>query len=481
MQRLSGVDGLFVEMETKRMPQAVVAVLVLDPSGIPGGYAYEVIRDHFASRLDEIPSFRRRLLHVPLRLGRSILVDDPDFDVDNHIHRAGLPAPGSRRELAEFVADVAGRPLDRGRPLWEAWVLEGLDEDNIALVAKTHHSLMDGVTGAGFISRLFDLTPVSAGDAPDGAAVAPLTPSLWAPPRLPSPLRLLAGAVPHAVTEPVGFARSGVGAAKGVVSFLREAALRPDGAAAPTLPFTAPMTPFNGSISSRRTIAYARAELADLKTIKDAYGCTVNDVVLTACGLSLGRWLRDHGGVPDRPLVATLPVAVSDTRRVTGNKVSTMFVKLPTTADDPVAALESVRSDSLRAKNLHRALGAETIMELAELAPRILTNLATQLYTGWNLANHHRPVYNVIISNVPGPPMPLYMQGARLLAFYPHGPIFEGTGLNITVMSYQGSVDIGIIGDRESVRDVEQIADGFVDAVAELLARASAQAPSPST
>jgi diacylglycerol O-acyltransferase / wax synthase len=465
VQRLSGVDGLFIETETKRMPQAVVAVLVLDPSGIPGGYSYQVIKEHFASRLDEIPAFRRRLMHVPLRIGRSILVDDPDFDIDAHIHRAGLPAPGGRRELAEFVADVAGRSLDRDKPLWQAWVVEGLEHGHVALVAKSHHSLMDGVTGAGFISRLFDLTPPESHD-PE----ATLVEGLWAPPRLPSQLGLLFQALPHALAEPVVLARSSVGAARGVLSYLRAAVLRPEGTPAPTLPFTAPTTPFNRSISSQRTIAYARAQLADLKTIKNAYGCTINDVVIAACGISLRHWLRDHGGVPDRPLVATLPVSVSDTQRVTGNKVSTMFVKLPTTTDDPARALRSVHDDTTQAKSLHQALGAETIMELAELAPRTLTNLATQFYTGFNLADHHRPIYNVIISNVPGPPVPLYLYGAELVAFYPHGPIFEGTGLNITVMSYQDSVDVGVIGDRDSVPDVEQIAGGFVRAVRDLLA-----------
>ncbi len=463
MQRLSAVDALFVDMETKRMHNSVVAVLVVDPAGMPGGYSYAQIRQHFADRLDEIPAYRRRLVHVPFGLALPLWVDDPDFDLDAHIHRAGLPSPGGRAELAEFVAGVAGRSLDRERPLWETWVVEGLEGDHIALVAKTHHSLMDGVTGADLISRLFDLSP-----EPRPAQPA----QIWAPPLLPSPARLLAEALPGAFLRPAILVRAGVGAARGALGLARGTLLRPPEGPAPALPFTAPHTPFNGSICGQRSVAYGRAALADLKIIKNAYGCTVNDVVLTACGLALRDWLRGHGGVPDRPLIATLPVSVHESERVSGNKVSAMFVRLPTTEADPVMALRLVQDDTRGAKDLHRALGAETIMELAEFAPRRLLNLAARLYSSWNLANMHRPVYNVIISNVPGPPAPLYMHGARLEAFYPHGPVFEGTGLNITVISYQGSIDIGVIACRDSVHDVEQIPESFTAAIALLKAAA---------
>jgi diacylglycerol O-acyltransferase / wax synthase len=466
MQRLSAVDALFVEMETKQMNNSVVAVLVLDPSQMPDGYSYEQVRQHFADRLDEIPAYRRRLVHVPFDLALPLWVDDPDFRLDAHIHRAGLPSPGGQAELAEFVADVAGRPLDRDRPLWETWVVEGLEDGNIAMVAKTHHSLMDGVTGADLISKLFDVTP-----EPRPAEPA----EIWAPPLLPSPARLLVEALPGALLQPATLVRASVRAARGAFGFARGTLFRPPDGPAPTLPFTAPDTVFNGSICGQRTVAYGTAALADLKLIKNAYGCTVNDVVLTACGMAMREWLRDHGGVPDKPLLATLPVSVHESEKVSGNKVSAMFVRLPTTETDPILALRSVQEDTKGAKDLHRAMGAETIMELAEFAPRRLLNLAARLYSGWHLANMHRPVYNVIVSNVPGPPMPLYMRGARLIAFYPHGPVFEGAGLNITVMSYQDRVDIGVIGCRESVEDAPQITESFAAAIARLKAAAEAE------
>lgn len=251
------------------------------------------------------------------------------------------------------------------------------------------------------------------------------------------------------------------------------------GSPAPTMPFTAPETPFNGSICGQRTVGYGSARLTDLKEIKNAFGCTVNDVVLTACGLALREWLRDHGGVPDRPLVATLPVSVKETHRVSGNKVSSMFVRLPTVIDDPVLALHALQEDTRGAKDLHQAMGAETIMELAEFAPRQLMNLAARLYSSWHLADRHRPVYNVIVSNVPGPTTPLFLDGAKLVAFYPLGPVFEGAGLNITVVSYQGSVDMGVIACRESVSDIAQIADGFVRAVDALKAAAQRELAPP--
>jgi WS/DGAT/MGAT family acyltransferase len=463
MQRLSAVDALFVEMETKRMHNSVVAVLILDPSGMPGGYSYETIRQHFADRLDEIPAYRRRLVHVPFGIALPLWVDDPDFDLDTHIHRAGLPSPGGQRELAEFVSDVAGRSLDRERPLWETWVVEGLEDGHIALVAKTHHSLMDGVTGADLISKLFDMSP-----EPRAAEAA----QTWAPPTLPSPARLLLGSLPGAVLQPATLVRAGVRATRGALGLARGTLFRPQDGPAPALPFTAPDTPFNGSICGQRSVAYGTAKLADLKTIKKAFGCTVNDVVLTACGLAMRDWLQDHGGLPDKPLIATLPVSVRESEKVSGNKVSAMFVRLPTTEPDAVLALRSVQEDTRGAKDLHQAMGAETIMELAEFAPRRLLNLAARLYSGWNLANIHRPVYNVIVSNVPGPPMPLYLHGAKLIAFYPHGPVFEGAGLNITVLSYQDRVDIGVIACRDSVRDAPQITESFTAAIAGLKAAA---------
>ena len=366
-------------------------------------------------------------------------------------------------ELAGFVADVAGRSLDRERPLWETWVVEGLEDGQIALVAKTHHSLMDGVTGADLISKLFDLSP-----EPRPSETA----EIWAPPLLPSPARLLAEALPGALLQPAMLVRTGVRAARGALGLARGTLFRPQDGPAPALPFTAPDTRFNGSICGQRSVAYGTAALADLKAIKNAYGCTVNDVVLTACGLAMRDWLRDHGGLPDKPLIATLPVSVQESEKVSGNKVSAMFVRLPTTETDPVLALRSVQEDTRGAKDLHQAMGAETIMELAEFAPRRLLNLAARLYSGWNLANMHRPVYNVIVSNVPGPPMPLYLHGAKLIAFYPHGPVFEGAGLNITVMSYQDRVDIGVIACRDSVHDVDQITESFTAAIARLLAAA---------
>ena len=405
---------------------------------------------------------------MPFRLGLPLWVDDPEFDLDAHIHRRALPSPGGDTELTEFVAGIAGRSLDRDRPLWETWVLEGLAGGRIAIVAKTHHALMDGVTGAALISKLFDLDQIPPERRPE---------VMWAPPLLPSSVRLMLEALPSALLRPASLLRTGVGAARGVLGVARGALARSPESTSPALPFTAPETRFNQAICSQRTVAYGRASLTDIKQIKATFGCTVNDVVLTACALALQDWLKDHGGLPDRPLIATLPVSVHDSERVSGNKVSTMFVRLPTTEPDPVAALRMLQDDVVAAKDLHRALGSETIMELAEFAPRMLLNLGAKLYSDWNLAAHHRPVYNVIISNVPGPTMPLYLNGAELLAFYPHGPIFEGVGLNLTVMSYQDSVDIGVIGCRDSVQDADELASGFVHAVERLHAAALRQSP----
>jgi WS/DGAT/MGAT family acyltransferase len=239
------------------------------------------------------------------------------------------------------------------------------------------------------------------------------------------------------------------------------------------LPFTAPRAPWNGALTPHRSIAFAGCALDDKKRIKSAFGCTINDVVLAATAGSLRDWLLDHGGVPDQPLVASCPVSIGGAPAASGelapNRVSSLFVSLPVDLDDPVKRIDFVRQNTKDAKELHGALGAETIMQLAEAAPPALANLAARLYTSSRLADRHRVVQNLVVSNVPGPPIPLYCAGARVLATYPMGPLIEGAGLNLTVLSNMGNMDVGVIACRELVPDVWAIADGFVHHVQVLL------------
>ena len=463
MQRLSATDSTFVYAETKSMLLQNTAVLIFDPESVPGGYTFERMRELMTARVRGIPAYTRRLVEVPLDLGRPVWADDPDFDLDAHLHRRGLPSPASMAELADFVADVSSRPLDRSRPLWETWIVEGLEHGRIAMVSKAHHAAMDGVTGADVLSNLLDLEIKDPTQEPPAADE--MVPSL------PSTPRLLMDAALGSMEWPTDAVRSVFGALRGGASVVQRIVFRDSQVPDPAIPLTAPSTPFNAALTPHRSIGFASIDLDDVKRIRRSYGVTVNDVVLAACTSALREWLG-HAGARIPPwLLACLPVSVHDhaTEIESGNKVSAMFVRLPVGEPDPVEQLHAIAAETVGAKDVHEALGAKTIMGLAEFAPRRVLNLATRLYSSLHLADRHRPIYNLVISNVPGPPIPLYFGGARMTDAYFFGPIFEGSGLNLTVVSYDGKVGLGVIACRELVPDVDVITQAFEKAVPALL------------
>jgi WS/DGAT/MGAT family acyltransferase len=458
------MDASFLYMETPTVHLHVVGVLIIDPTDAPD-FSVEKLKSVLLDRMHLIKPFRRRLVEVPFRLGRPVWIEDEGFDIDQHIRRVAVPGPGSMHELAELVGDIASRPLDRSMALWEMWFVEGLEGGKVALVSKMHHAAIDGVSGADLMVHLFDLTPeIATYDPPEEP---------WQPEPEPSDLRMVLDAMAASVSGPgrtLKTLRDLAGAVTPVVGALR-AGREPD-RQSPTLPFTAPRTPWNGALTPHRAVAFSGCALDDMKRIKVAFGCTVNDVVLACATGALRDWLKEHGGVPDVPLVVSCPVSVRgepDADGELGNKVSSMFVSLPVQLDDPVERIEFVRENTKGAKELHGALGAETIMQLAEAAPPALANLAARLYSSTKLADRHRPVQNLVVSNVPGPPIPLYCAGARVVATYPMGPILEGAGMNITVLSNMGNMDVGIIACRELVPDVWDLANGFVQHVKVLL------------
>lgn len=459
MERLTGMDAAFVHMETPDVHLHVTGLVILDPSTMPGGYSFETVRDTLAGRLHLVPAFRRRLVEVPFKLGQPVWIEDPDVDIDAHIHRIAVPAPHTDHQLAAIVGDIASVPLDRSRPLWDMWVIEGLEEGHAALVTKVHHSTISGVTGAELMVHLFDLTPESAGPEP---------PRQRRPEHKPSEIRLVADAVGEMALRPWRIGRLLVKAGRGALNVLDVQRHPEPDAPPPTLPFTAPRTPFNRSITSHRAVAYTRVRLDDVKLAKSTFGSTVNDVVLAACTMSLRTWLTAHHALPDRALVATLPVSIASEpgeQQPGVNKVSAMMVSLPVLEPDPVAQLLAVRAATTSAKRIHQALGSDMLTGFTAAAPPWLLALFSRLYSRLDLADHHRPVHNLVISNVPGPAFPLYCAGAKVLATYPMGPILEGAGLNITVLSYRGDIDFCVIADREMVPDLWDIADGFGDAV----------------
>lgn len=458
MERLTGLDATFLYVETPEAHMHVAMTGIYDVTTMEGGYSFESIKEHIRQRLHLVPPFRRRLVQVPFQFHHPVWIEDPNFNLDYHVRRIGVPAPGGRRELAEAAAQIASIPLDRSRPLWEAWVIEGLKQDRIGFVVKVHHSAIDGASGAEIMTEMYDLTPEGRD----------LDPQPVEPERIPTDQELIT----YAALSKLRLARDSFGLVRrtvGNVSNLVRAARDPNiihGA----VPLTAPRTPWNKSIGPHRAVSFARLPLDEAKAVKNTLGVTLNDVILAMCSGTLRRYLTDHGGVPDEPLIATCPVSVrvEDEKGTLGNKVSAMFSSLATDVEDPEERLRIIAASTGGAKADHELIGARTLTDWAEWAAPRTFGLASRLYGSMN--ESLRPVHNLVISNVPGPPFPLYLGGAELVAAYPMGPVMDGAGLNITVLSYRSHIDIGFMADRELVPDVWKLAEAVQPAFDELLA-----------
>jgi len=448
MERLTGMDATFLYIETPAGHMHVAMVGIYDVSTMPGGYSFDRIKEHIAERLQVVPPFRRRLVEVPFQFHHPVWIEDPNFNLNYHVRRIGCPAPGGRRELGEVAAQIASIPLDRTRPLWEAWVIEGLKQDRVGFVVKVHHAAIDGASGAEIMTSLYDLAPEAA----------PLEPVDIPTERIPNDAELVGYAAMSKLRrakEAVPLIGRTVQSVANMVGRVRN----PDeqhGA----VPLTAPRTPFNHSIGPHRSVAFARIPLDETKAVKEALGVKVNDVVLALCSGTLRRYLELHGGIPEEPLVAVCPVSVraEEEQGTSGNKVSAMFASLATNIDDPGERMRTICESTDGAKQDHNAIGARMLTDWAEWAAPKTFGLASRLYSSMNLADSHRVIHNLVISNVPGPPFPLYLAGAELVAAYPMGPIIDGAGLNITVLSYRDHVDIGFLADRDLVPDVWDLA-----------------------
>ena len=451
MERLSGLDASFLYLESSAQLMHVCGLLLLDPSTVPGGYTFERLREDLEGRVTAIPAFRRKLHQVPLGLDHPVWVDDPDFDIDRHVHRVAVPAPGGPAELADLCGHLAGIPLDRARPLWEMCVVEGLASGQIAVFTKMHHATVDGVSGSNLISVLCSLEP----DAPlldaDGGRVSQDDPS---------DLALFTRGLLSTVTRPFSAFRL----VAPTVSLLTRTVERARNGTAMAAPLTAPRTPFNGNITGRRAVAFTDMSLARIKDIKRAVeGATVNDVVLAISGGALRRYLQARDALPSASLLASVPVSVHGAPGREGgtNKVSSLFARLGTDIADPVDRLRRLATANANAKAHHKAIPADTLQQWAQFAaPRTLA-LGLRMVAGLRLADKGPVIHNLVISNVPGPPVPLYFLGARIDALYPLGPVFHGAGLNVTVMSSNGTLHVGLIGCRDAIPDIDSLAGQF--------------------
>jgi WS/DGAT/MGAT family acyltransferase len=426
------------------------------------------MRETLRRRVGSNPNFRRKLYSPVLNLDHPVWVDDDEFDIEHHVRRASVPAPGGREELSAVCGDIAAQPLDRDRPLWEMWVLDGLADGSIAVMTKMHHATVDGVSGANLVSELCSLEP---GAEPIAAAL----PRPAAPTR-PSDARIVVDGALRLARRPVKFARLLPGTLGVLPTWIDRAR---SGRAMPA-PFTAPRTSFNGTITGHRAVAFTRMDLADVKAVKNAFGCTVNDVVLTMCSGALRKYLHDRNELPDSSLVAMVPVSVHGKTTAPGtNKVSGMFCSLASDIADPVQRLATIAEQNLVAKDHHKTLSASLLQDWAQFAAPNTFAMAVRVYSRLRLAERHPVIHNLVISNVPGPPMPIYFMGARITGFYPFGPVFHGAGLNVTVISNDGHLDVGLIACRELVPDVWDLADDLPVALEELLSAARRAGSTP--
>lgn len=458
MQRLSGVDAAFLYMETPAQHMHGVGVVIVDPSTIPGGYDFEATRAEFVRRILTLPAFRRRLVQFPFGLDHPAWIE-ARVELEAHVRQASLPAPGNQLQLEEFIGEYAGTPLRRDRPLWEFCLLEGLEGGRLAILAKLHHAIVDGISGSQMLQEIYDLEPVAPprGLHPEAYGEDEGVPSLF---------DLAAASLAARAGDPL----RAIGVVAGTLVSAAEAIVSLSEREHVTLPLDAPTTPFSHSLTARRAVTLARASLDDVKAIKNAFGVTVNDVVLAACTLALRRRLVEADALPPRSLVASVPVSTrrAEEEAVSLNRVSAMFVGLPVHLEDPVDQLEEVARGSATAKEMIASLGKDLLGEWVELLPPLLFAQAMQLYSALRMAERHAPVHNLVVSNVPGPPFPFYAGGARVLEVYPLGPILEGAALNVTVFSYEDKLDIGVVTCPDVATTVGSIATAFVDAVAEL-------------
>lgn len=472
MERLSGLDASFLYLETPAQLMHVCGVIVLDPSTIPSGYSYAHLRDDLDRRVRDVPEFTRKLRKVPLGVAHPIWVRDQHFDIDRHVHRLALPAPGGYDELVELTSHLAGLPLDRSRPLWEMWVIEGYrehDQERVVVFMKMHHATVDGVSGANLISHLCSLEPDAPAPAPADRVTAQ---------REPGQAELLARGVAGLVTRPLNVVRLVTPSAQLITRTIDRARA----GTAMAAPFSAPRTSFNGTITGHRAIGLAEMALDDVRAVKDATGTTVNDVMLAVAGGALRSYLADRDELPSHTLLATVPVSVrEESRRSEGsNKVSALFARLGTDTEDPLERLDDMARSNRNAKEHHQAISADSLQDWAEFAAPRTFGLAVRAYAALRLPELHPVVHNLVISNVPGPPVPLYFMGARMEGLYALGPVFHGAGLNVTVLSNNGRVHVGVIACRESLPEVDELARRFPEELAKMTAAlASRQAPTP--
>ncbi|MGB5625972.1 MAG: wax ester/triacylglycerol synthase family O-acyltransferase [Woeseiaceae bacterium] len=464
MEQLSGLDASFLYLETGNMPMHIGGLAIYDQSTAPGGaVTFKDILRFFEKRVHKARAFRQRLVTVPMSLDYPYWIDDPDFDLEFHVRHIALPKPGDWRQLCIQAARLHARPLDTNRPLWEAYVIEGLDnvagvpEGSFALVTKFHHAAIDGVSGAEISAAIHDTSPEDTVEAPEND---------WNPERFPTAMELLGRTAVTTAKKPFEFASL---VARNVPTAWRFGR----GLLSKELNLTmnVPRTRFNGNVSPHRVFDGRSFSLDEIRAIKGRVeGATVNDVIVSVCGGALRRYLESKGELPEESLVAMAPVSArpEEMRKAAGNMVSTMSLPVRSDIADPLERLRAVHGESEKAKRLTRTLGTSLATEAAHFLPSTTSGLIATAYGRYGLAKRLPPMYNTIITNVPGPNFPLYSMGSQMVASFGLGPVVHGIGLFQPVIGYNGQITVSAISCREMMPDPEFYCDCLTEAFEDL-------------
>jgi diacylglycerol O-acyltransferase / wax synthase len=468
VQRLAGIDANFLYMETPAAHMHTIKVAVVEPA--PGiDYSIARVKRDLAERLHLLPPFRRRVVEVPFGFHHPVWIEDPAFDLDWHVRRRAVPAPGGPREMDAVISEIAGVPLDRTRPLWELWILEGLAAGRIAAVAKIHHSLADGVAVAALLAN------VMAPGLRDLAA-APID-DPWRPEPMPAPARLLRDALRdhrRQVAALPALLRRTVRNVRAAGRVRRATPVKP-----PRPLVDAPSTSLNGALTPRRAFASTAVPLDEVRVVKTAFGVTLNDVLLCLVGGAVREYLMARNALPARSLIAEVPVATDapGEQRLAGNRLSNIFTSLCTDVADPGDRVRRIHDVTQTAKRLHDVAGADLYASWTEFAPPRPASWWMRLYSTLRLADRHPPAVNVIVSCVPGPRSGLAWPGGRLDAIYSVGPIIEGAAFNVTAWSYVDRLCIGVLTCPDLVPDPREVVEGLHGALAALLAAVAPPVP----